>query len=1228
MGNKGTSQSTSSTTSAPDPQAYAAYQQLLQRAQGVASTPYQPYTGELVAPVNSQQNLGISGVNQYASVAQPTINAAINQAQTSSAPLTATGIQQYMSPYTQNVVNATQAQFNNQNQQQLQNVRGNAIAQGALGGNREAIAEAETTNQQQLAQAPVIANLYNQGYGQAVNTAMGEQGIGLQGAGAMGNLGVAGQTAGLQGANAQIGAGTLQQNTQQMLDQALLQQYQQAQAFPYQQTQWLAGLDTGVGSQMGGTSSGQTTQETSPWNSIVGGLTSGVGLLGATGAFGSAGWLAPAMMALKRGGAVHGVAYHPVPESIHTLVAQQKQLLDGHRVAQLYPKGHPELRLPKGLSRAKMPNGDVFHYHPAKITKELLIHASKTGQENKVLGLGPVTKHDAVRRVAAGEHPVAVVERNGLGHEVRAAAGTHATAPAQVRALNARKSPGHHVSIESPDHTIAKRSMGGGISGYDTGGGVALYPYGGAPSWIPTMNIAHGSGAPHASAPSIQNQNSDPQKQANQIGQMAKSLTEGLSGNGVAAVAPGEAVPGAFGATSAGGAAGPTPLVSMYARGGVAGYADGGSLDDTPASFEDRFDAATPYVPPHSSLDDRFNAAFPNYVPPPTSTDDNKGVINPDEPFRMPDEPSVDRWRKGVDQDLNLGQTAQDTGTRIANVPEDNSSKDMPVSQGVAPSKLAFSGDTSPADNSNLPDEVALGYSDTGHNYGVAPTANTPTSGINWGADSKLWPALMAAGFGMMSSRSTSPGVAIGEGGQAGLATYASEQQREAEAQKIAQDMELARRREALAEQQQRVTAANQPLIFGPDGQPHINQNYITAKQQLERDWQPKLSKIGVNDRGDDVMGVYDPNTKRATDLQGNPVSVDARGVVHSISPGAGPVTTSPFSVPQSSAPKMPSSPNNATTASATQTPVQVASTDPNFVPGPAANVLKQVGYQTVTQAPPHEADATAAPGTEASRNTKFLSELAASDPGYALALQKAADYQLDPGKYASLRKDKRQHFIDDVLMYDPNYNPQNVGLIYRAQTAFLPGTKTGDTIGSFNTAISHLDLLKELYHNLNNPDQRILAKIRNNWNIYWKGEAMPNTVQGIAQMVSGEVVKATVGAQNALGDREEANKTVNRDLSTMQADDVIDKWERLMGGKLETAKFQYEKSTGLKNFDDKFLLPRSQQVLRQINTEASGNTKATTPAGPPQGAVGTRKDTSGKPWYVDSNGKVLGPAQ
>jgi hypothetical protein len=257
---KGSATTTNQTTTAPNAQAGAAYSQLLNQAGNVAATPYQAYTGELTAPVNSQQQAGISGINQNANFAQPVVNQAIGIAGQAANPLTQAQIQQYQNPYTQDVVNATQNEFNNQNAQQQAGVTGNAISQGALGGNRVGVAQSNLANQQQLAQAPVIAGLYNQSYQQGLQTAGQQfQQNPLAAASSLANFGISGQGAALSGAGAQLGAGTLQQQTQQAQDTANYGQYAQAQAYPFQTTQWLAGLDTGVGSQLGGTSSGQTT---------------------------------------------------------------------------------------------------------------------------------------------------------------------------------------------------------------------------------------------------------------------------------------------------------------------------------------------------------------------------------------------------------------------------------------------------------------------------------------------------------------------------------------------------------------------------------------------------------------------------------------------------------------------------------------------------------------------------------------------------------------------------------------------------------------------------------------------------------------------------------------------------------------------------------------------------------------------------------------------------------
>jgi hypothetical protein len=159
-----------------------------------------------------------------------------------------------------------------------------------------------------------------------------------------------------------------------------------------------------------------------------------------------------------------GGRVQPMPENKSSLEAQQKQLVEGNRHAQLFPGGKGELPLPKGMHRAKMDNGDVFHFNMKHTNIKKLKAASRAGRENEVLGLGPFSKHEVIARAMRGEHPVAVVERDGKGNEVRAAAGTHATASTQAAHMAAGRSRGNTVSLEHPLHTLSKRrAEGGGV---------------------------------------------------------------------------------------------------------------------------------------------------------------------------------------------------------------------------------------------------------------------------------------------------------------------------------------------------------------------------------------------------------------------------------------------------------------------------------------------------------------------------------------------------------------------------------------------------------------------------------------------------------------------------------------------------------------------------------------------------------------------------------------------
>jgi len=270
-GSKGT-QTTSSTFS-PPPAVQANYDYLTDLAKSTAATPFQQYQGEMVAGLTPTQEAGIQNVNASAGLAQPYYQAATGYAQQAATPFGQQQLNQYMSPYINDVVAQTMANLGETNAQQQQSLLGNAIQKGAFGGDRAGIAQAELIRQQNLATGQTLANVLQGGYGQALGQFNADQNRSLQTGSTLGTLGTGAQTAGIQGGQAQLGAGAQQQAIQQAQDVANQQQFQAAQAYPFQTTQYLGNLLLGIGGQSGGTALTSQPQG-NLGTSLVGGLLS------------------------------------------------------------------------------------------------------------------------------------------------------------------------------------------------------------------------------------------------------------------------------------------------------------------------------------------------------------------------------------------------------------------------------------------------------------------------------------------------------------------------------------------------------------------------------------------------------------------------------------------------------------------------------------------------------------------------------------------------------------------------------------------------------------------------------------------------------------------------------------------------------------------------------------------------------------------------------------------
>ena len=154
-----------------------------------------------------------------------------------------TAYQAYMSPYQQDVINATLAEYDIQAQKGLPGLAANAISVGAFGGGREGVQRAEYQAASDRNRAALQAQLLQQGFGQAQQAAAQAQ---------QQQMGLASLQPSLAQANIQsLGqAGTGNLAYQQAVLDAAAQGAQMSAYEPYNRLQFL-------GSAIGGMLSGQ-----------------------------------------------------------------------------------------------------------------------------------------------------------------------------------------------------------------------------------------------------------------------------------------------------------------------------------------------------------------------------------------------------------------------------------------------------------------------------------------------------------------------------------------------------------------------------------------------------------------------------------------------------------------------------------------------------------------------------------------------------------------------------------------------------------------------------------------------------------------------------------------------------------------------------------------------------------------------------------------------------------
>lgn len=249
-------------------------------AQNVASIPYQAYQGPRIAQFRPQEQQAFQMAEQAATsrIGQPQLAQALTAAQQAAGYSPAQfqqNVQGFMSPYQESVVDATMRRLAQSRAERDAETRARLASARAFGNERRGVYEAQLAAEQDLNTQQTLANLYQQGYGQAAGLASQLPSQQLAASGQL--AGLSNQMISQEQARQQMlmGAGQAQrQMAQQNLDLAY-QDFLAQRGYPMEQ---LKVLQSGISGTPALTSTTQTT--TAPGQGFLGTAGDVVGILG------------------------------------------------------------------------------------------------------------------------------------------------------------------------------------------------------------------------------------------------------------------------------------------------------------------------------------------------------------------------------------------------------------------------------------------------------------------------------------------------------------------------------------------------------------------------------------------------------------------------------------------------------------------------------------------------------------------------------------------------------------------------------------------------------------------------------------------------------------------------------------------------------------------------------------------------------------------------------------
>lgn len=219
----------------------------------------------------------------------------------------------------------------------------------------------------------------------------------------------------------------------------------------------------------------------------------------------------------------------------------------------------------------------------------------------------------------------------------------------------------------------------------------------------------------------------------------------------------------------------------------------------------------------------------------------------------------------------------------------------------------------------------------------------------------------------------------------------------------------------------------------------------------------------------------------------------------------------------------------------------------------------------------------------QADANGTFPDILKNLDPATAQKVQNLANYKI-PFPVGTAAKDPAwQRIIDLAGQYDPSFDANQYGTRTKIRSDFTAG-KSAQNIRSLNTAVGHLDTLKQKADALQNAPVKLWNTIKN-VGFNETGDKRVTEFNNAATAVENEL--ATVFKGTGATDQEinAWRENLNSSQSPEQLKGAINTAIELMGSRLDALQSQYETGMG-KPKDFKFLNDKSQSILKNLGAD------------------------------------------